>query len=318
MAWLALWAVIVVVAVVRLGARHQRHRRRYGSDAVRSDVGGALRKAAPYALLFGASTCLLLLFAQIRFDRNETTATVVLAIDVSDSMLATDVKPDRFTAAKAAATSFLDEVPPGFRVGVVTFAGEAATVADPDQARTATAEAIERLEPSRGTVIGDGLAEALDVIAAERTGNEELPAAVVLLSDGADTGSVVSPTQATARARDMVVPVFTVAIVGERGSGGWRHGAPAGHRDQFGSIALDRRERRRARSGVRTTRRPAHLGPRGRELGDAAAGGFGRADGPGGRDVPRHRPTQLTANASRPVQPSVSRPIARRHSSLNQ
>ncbi len=214
-AWLALWVVIVVVAVVRLGARHQRHRRRYGSDAVRSDFGGALRKAAPYALLFGASTCLLLLFAQIRLDRSETTATVVLAIDVSASMLATDVKPDRFTAAKAAATSFLDEVPPGFRVGVVTFAGEAATVADPGQGRAETAEAIERLESSRRTVIGDGLTEALDVIAAERTENEELPAAVVLLSDGADTGSVVSPPQATARARDMAVPVFTVAIVGD-------------------------------------------------------------------------------------------------------
>ena len=214
-AWLAFWAVIVVVALVRVLARRQRHRRRYGSDAVTTDVGGALRKAAPYALLFGASTCLLLLFAQIRLDRNETTATVVLAIDVSDSMLATDVKPDRFTAAKAAATTFLDEVPPGFRVGVVTFAGTATTVADPGQRRAATADAIERLKSSRGTVIGDGLTEALDIVEAERAENQELPAAVVLLSDGADTGSVVSPPQATARARDMAVPVFTVAIVGD-------------------------------------------------------------------------------------------------------
>lgn len=214
-AWLAFWAVIVVVALVRVLARRQRHRRRYGSDAVTTDVGGTLRKAAPYALLFGASTCLLLLFAQIRLDRNETTATVVLAIDVSDSMLATDVKPDRFTAAKAAATTFLDEVPPGFRVGVVTFAGAATTVADPGQRRAATADAIERLKSSRGTVIGDGLTEALDIVEAERAENQELPAAVVLLSDGADTGSVVSPPQSTARARDMAVPVFTVAIVGD-------------------------------------------------------------------------------------------------------
>ena len=234
MAWLALWAVIVVVAVVRLGARHQRHRRRYGSDAVRSDVGGALRKAAPYALLFGASTCLLLLFAQIRLDRNETTATVVLAIDVSDSMLATDVKPDRFTAAKAAATSFLDEVPPGFRVGVVTFAGEAATVADPGQARAATAEAIERLEPSRGTVIGDGLAEALDVIAAERTENEELPAAVVLLSDGADTGSVVLAAASDRSSPRHGRPGVHRGDRRRRGSGGRRHGAAAGDRERFG------------------------------------------------------------------------------------
>ncbi|MGZ8619761.1 MAG: VWA domain-containing protein, partial [Actinomycetota bacterium] len=147
---------------------------------------------------------------------NETTATVVLAIDVSDSMLATDVKPDRFTAAKAAATTFLDEVPPGFRVGVVTFAGAATTVADPGQRRAATADAIERLKSSRGTVIGDGLTQALDVVGSERVADEELPAAVVLLSDGADTGSVVPPDEATARAREMAVPVFTVAIVGDQ------------------------------------------------------------------------------------------------------
>lgn len=214
-AWLGLWAVIAVLAVVRIVARRGRLRRRYGGDSLPHDLAGAVRKTAPYALLFGASTCLLLLFAQIRLDRDETSATVVLAIDVSDSMLATDVKPDRFTAAKSAAASFLDEVPSGFRVGVVAFAGAAATVAEPGEAREKTAEVIADLTPSRGTVIGDGLAHALDLVEGERSTNAELPAAVVLLSDGADTGSVVPPTDATARARALGVPVFTVAIVGD-------------------------------------------------------------------------------------------------------
>ncbi|MDH5225368.1 MAG: VWA domain-containing protein [Actinomycetota bacterium] len=214
-AWLALWGLIIVAALARVVVRRQRLRRKYGGKAVPADVAGAIRKTAPYALLFGASTCLVLLFAQLRLDRNETSATVVLAIDVSDSMLATDVKPDRFTAAKAAATSFLDEVPDGFRVAVVTFAGSADTVAQPDEGRAATAAAIDDVTTSRGTVIGDGLAEALDVVEAERTENPELPAAVVLLSDGADTGSVVPPDDATARARSIGVPVFTVAIVGD-------------------------------------------------------------------------------------------------------
>jgi Ca-activated chloride channel family protein len=213
-AWLALWAVIVVVALARIVIRRARLRRRYGGDALPADVAGAIRKAAPYALLFGASTCLVLLFAQIRLDRNETTATVVLAIDVSDSMLATDVKPDRFTAAKAAAISFLDQVPPGFQVGVVTFAGSAASVAAPGEGREATAEAIDGLTSSRGTVIGDGLSQALDVVETERVDDTDQPAAVVLLSDGADTGSVVPPDDATTRAREMGVPVYTVAIVG--------------------------------------------------------------------------------------------------------
>jgi Ca-activated chloride channel homolog len=219
-AWLALWALIAVVALVRAVVRRVRLRVRYGGAAVRHDVTGAFRKVAPYALLFGASTCLLLLFAQIRLDRSASAATVVLAIDVSDSMLATDVRPDRLSAAKAAATTFLDRVPAAFRVGVVTFADAAQTVSEPGESRGVTAEAIDALTSSRRTVIGDGLTEALDVIDAERAGDEELPAAVVLLTDGADTGSAVPPGEAAERARAMAVPVFTVAIVGnedERG-----------------------------------------------------------------------------------------------------
>ena len=215
-AWLAFWALIVVAVLGRTVVRRARLRRRYGGGAVPIDASGAFRKVAPYALLFGASTCLVLLFAQIRLDRAESRqATVVLAIDVSDSMLAKDVEPDRFTAAKAAATSFLDEVPAGFRVGVVTFAGTAVTAVQPGQERGATADVIDGLTASRGTVIGDGLTEALDVIESERLDDPEWPAAVVLLSDGADTGSVVPPNDAAARAREMAVPVFTVAIVGD-------------------------------------------------------------------------------------------------------
>jgi Ca-activated chloride channel family protein len=219
-AWLALWALIAMAAILRVLARKIRLRRRYG-NAVRTDVSGAVRKTAPYALLFGASTCLLLLFAQIRLDQRETAAaTVVLAIDVSNSMLSTDVKPDRFTAAKDAAISFLDEVPRGFHIGVVTFSGDATAVADPGERRAVTVEAIRSLSASRGTVIGDGLSSALDLVQAERDADPDLPAAVVLLSDGDDTGSVVPPAEATTRAHEMAVPVFTVAIVGEKDESG--------------------------------------------------------------------------------------------------
>lgn len=216
-AWLALWAVAGVVAIASTVVRRQRLRHRYGGAALSVDLAGAVRKTAPFVLLFGASTCLVLLFAQVRFERSQATATVVLAIDVSDSMLATDVAPDRFSAAKAAATSFLDQVPAGFRVGVVTFAGAAATVVEPGEDRMIVADTIEGLTASRGTVIGDGLDEALDMVAAARGAEAELPAAIVLLSDGADTGSIVPPDEAAARARELAVPVFTVAIVGHAG-----------------------------------------------------------------------------------------------------
>ena len=216
-AWLALWAVAGVVAIASTVVRRQRLRHRYGGAALSVDLAGAVRKTAPFVLLFGTSTCLVLLFAQVRFERSQATATVVLAIDVSDSMLATDVAPDRFSAAKAAATSFLDQVPAGFRVGVVTFAGAAATVVEPGEDRMIVADTIEGLTASRGTVIGDGLDEALDMVAAARGAEAELPAAIVLLSDGADTGSIVPPDEAAARARELAVPVFTVAIVGHAG-----------------------------------------------------------------------------------------------------
>lgn len=217
-AWLALWGAIAIVTIVRIVSRRRRLRKRYGD--VPLDVGGAFRKTAPYALMFGASTCLVLLFAQIRLDKAESAATVVLAIDVSESMRATDVKPDRFAAAKDAATSFLDAVPPGFQVGVVTFAGTATTAVPPSADRKATAASIAELEMSRGTVIGDGLTEALDAVEAQRAQRPDLPAAVVLLSDGEDTGSVVAPDEATERARGMYVPVFTVAIVGDESEEG--------------------------------------------------------------------------------------------------
>ncbi|HET9312072.1 MAG TPA: vWA domain-containing protein, partial [Actinomycetota bacterium] len=76
------------------------------------------------------------------------------------------------------------------------------------------------LSASRGTVIGDGLSSALDLVQAERDVDPDLPAAVVLLSDGDDTGSVVPPDEATTRAHEMAVPVFTVAIVGGQGQTG--------------------------------------------------------------------------------------------------
>lgn len=176
------------------------------------------RKVLPLIPLLAAVGCLAYAFSGFRFNVQETAPVVVLVMDVSDSMEATDVAPNRLAAAESAAEAFLDELPPAFRVGLATFAGEAQLVVEPTQDRQDVMDALADLTTSRGTVIGDGLTEALDVIEAIREDAGETPAAALLLSDGRDTGSDVPPDEAASRAASLEVPVFTV-VVGEVGAG---------------------------------------------------------------------------------------------------
>ena len=168
----------------------------------------------PVALVVAAVASLALAFAQFQLNRQVTSGTVVLAIDVSRSMAATDVQPNRLDAAEAAAAGFLDRLPPGFRVGLVTFSTGSGVVVAPTSDRSKVQDALRSLAmpPSNGTVIGDGLSVSIDSIEADRAGDSGRPAAIVLLSDGRDSGSSISPDLAAARAAQLGVPVFTVAI----------------------------------------------------------------------------------------------------------
>jgi Ca-activated chloride channel homolog len=170
------------------------------------------RKVLPIIPLVAAVGCLVLASTGFRFNFTETSPTIVLVMDVSDSMDATDVAPNRLAAAEAAANAFLDELPPDFRVGLATFAGEAELAVPPTQERDTVVQALAALTTSRGTVIGDGLSVALDAIEVVRRDAPGTPAAALLLSDGQDTGSLVPPDQAAQRARSLTVPVFTVVV----------------------------------------------------------------------------------------------------------
>jgi Ca-activated chloride channel family protein len=90
--------------------------------------------------------------------------TIVLAIDVSRSMLATDVDPNRITAAQAAAKSFIEELPKDIRVGIVTFAGTAAVVQTPTNNRDDLLAAIDRFQLQRATATGSGLLVSLALL----------------------------------------------------------------------------------------------------------------------------------------------------------
>jgi Ca-activated chloride channel homolog len=176
------------------------------------------RRWLPVLPLLAAVGCLALAFSGFQFSLRQASPITVLVLDVSDSMTATDIEPDRLSAARSAALAFLDELPEDFLVGLATFAGEADLPVPPTDDREQVVAAIGALTTSNGTAIGDGLDIALDAIDKERAGSDA-PAALLLLSDGQDTASEVPPLVAAGRARDTEVPVYTVVMGSETGEG---------------------------------------------------------------------------------------------------
>lgn len=154
-------------------------------------------------------------------DQPRERATIMLAIDVSGSMAANDVAPDRLRAAQDAAKAFADEVPAQYRVGLVTFSGVARVIVPPTTDRVALARAVAALAPEGATAIGDAVQAALAAIdeagdpppgfPGDPSASPPPAARILLLSDGASTQGTLT-AQAAAEAREAGVPVFTVAL----------------------------------------------------------------------------------------------------------
>lgn len=138
-------------------------------------------------------------------------ATVMVVVDVSLSMEATDVDPDRLTAAREAAAGFVRGLPEGFNVGVVSFSGVATVLASPSNDHEAAVAALDRLSLDEGTAIGDGVLTSLKQLETiEADGEGDVPSHIVLLSDGTNTvGSSVDGAAEAAVEAD--VPVSTIA-----------------------------------------------------------------------------------------------------------
>lgn len=140
-------------------------------------------------------------------------ATIMVAIDVSPSMVANDVDPDRISAAKESAVGFVESLPDRFNVGLVSFSATAGVVASPTQDHQAVADSIENLQISPGTAIGEGVFASLQSIESfdSESGEEPPPSAIVLLSDGENTSGrpVASASRAASEAE---VPVSTIAF----------------------------------------------------------------------------------------------------------
>ena len=174
--------------------------------------------------LAAASTALARPRATVSVPANR--ATVVLLVDVSGSMRASDVKPTRLGAAQAAMGAFADKVPKGVKIGLVSFSTGPNLLVIPTTDRTILHEGIDLLAPEAGTAIGDGLALAVQTVKssvgdAPRTTDGKIPGAIVLLSDGAQTRGTLTPLQGADQAKAAGVRVFTVVLGTDNGTLGF-------------------------------------------------------------------------------------------------
>jgi Ca-activated chloride channel family protein len=172
------------------------------------------RRHVPAGLLLLSLIALTTAFAKPEADVKvpRERATIVVALDTSASMQATDVSPDRFTAAKASAKAFIDRLPKQFNVGLVSFNAVASVVATPTQDHTAVRDAVDDLRLAGGTAIGEAVIASLNAIQNVPGSNDAKPppARVVLLSDGGNTIGRSLDVAAQA-ATQLHIPVSTIA-----------------------------------------------------------------------------------------------------------
>lgn len=138
-------------------------------------------------------------------------AAVMLSIDISRSMRAIDIEPDRFTAAKEAAKRFIRNLPDEAKVGLVSFAGYATLEVEPTDNHQRVLDQIDLFEMARGTAIGEGLMESLKALPTDANGKVLSASTVVLLSDGRSNRGI-DPLEAVKEAKKMGVVVHTIGL----------------------------------------------------------------------------------------------------------
>lgn len=191
-----LWLLWVVPALVALYVYAQRRRRKYALryaslSLVREALGRGpgIRRHVPPALYLVALTAMLVAFARpvsvVSLPSQE--GVVILAMDVSGSMQADDIKPNRLEAAKAAAKTFVERQHPNVRIGIVSFSTDASIVQAPTIDRDAVIAAIDRLRPQRATAIGRAILTSLDAIF--EGSDEELPSAILRATEASPSPS---------------------------------------------------------------------------------------------------------------------------------
>ncbi|MCA0201800.1 MAG: VWA domain-containing protein [Proteobacteria bacterium] len=253
-----LWLLLAVPALVALYLyvlkRKKKMALRYANIGMVKDAMGAganLRRHVPAALFLMAITLMLSAIARpaAMITLPSQRSQVILAMDVSASMRAADVEPNRLVAAQTAAKTFIQEQPSSTQIGIVAFAGAALLVQPPTTNRDDLIKAIDRFQPQRGTAIGSGILVSLQTIFPSANFDNRLPeyqrgfgresmgssldrnpepraaeenftpvppgsyesAVVILLTDGqATTGP--DPVETARMAADRGVRIFTVGL----------------------------------------------------------------------------------------------------------
>ncbi len=237
--WFLFLIPLFIVGYILILRRRNQYALRYASlSIVKEALGrgpGKRRHIPPAFFLLGLA---LMFIAAARpygtLTLVKQQATVILAIDVSRSMRANDLQPNRLEAAKAAARAFIELQDANVRIGIVSFSGNAALVQAPTNDREAILAAINRLTLQNSTAIGSGILTSLDAIF-EKPGNpaspapqddvlgaptptptpvapgSHIPSTIILLTDGQNrTGPL--PLDAARVARDRSVRVYTIGV----------------------------------------------------------------------------------------------------------
>jgi Ca-activated chloride channel family protein len=247
--WLLLALPLLVLLYLWLLRRRRALALRYASLSIVKEAmgkGPGLRRHIPPALFLLALAAMLLAaarpFAVVTLPSDQET--IILAMDVSGSMRATDVKPNRLVASQVAAKAFLEELPRKVRVGIVAFAGTAQVVQPPTLSREDLVAAIDKFQMQRATAIGSaivialaelfpdqgidldtvarasGRPRAMAIDAAPKKPQKEFTpvapgsyssAAIILLTDGQRTTGV-DTLEAAKMAADRGVRIYTVGI----------------------------------------------------------------------------------------------------------
>lgn len=226
---------LLVAVYIWLLKRKQRYAVRYSSLSLLRDAlpaGPPWRRHLPFALFLLSLTSLMIALARpvagIQVPLSRTT--IILALDVSRSMCATDIPPNRLTVAQEAALAFIDKQPTGTQMGLVAFAGFAEIVVPPTRNKEVLQEAIAGFSTSLGTTIGSATLKAIDALAGinpaiapslvkieSRAGEagpakvEYQPDIIVLLTDGANSQGP-DPLEAAQQAARRGVRVYTIGF----------------------------------------------------------------------------------------------------------